>query len=191
MHDTLQPKPASVAIGGVLLLVICFALIGCDLSGASGRHLVAGAGSSKRTTSAYFYDLNTGKVFTAPVDDYPPIAAPSDKKPGAQSGVEAYIFSSGKCASDYSGMTAQQIKMSGAFIGYLQKYNEHAKQSLRELKTNPDQEPDYGPEEGQYVRTLDSDKWVQQLSTPGQAVTNGVYENAPKGTHSKQCSPGS
>ncbi len=51
-----------------------------------------------RLTGNYYYDLNTGKLFVAATDDFPPIEAPSGPAPdGRKAGVRAYVFSCGDC----------------------------------------------------------------------------------------------
>ena len=74
----------------VLILIIAIVVI---LRGVSGPAI------PKLTKQAWFYDLNTGKLFAAPFDAIPPIPAPSGLLPnGSPAGVLAYVFGCVSCA---------------------------------------------------------------------------------------------
>lgn len=60
---------------------------------------LASPNSLKQSTQLWFYDLNTGKLFPAPLDSTPPISAPSGPQPdGAAAGVLAHVYGCLSCA---------------------------------------------------------------------------------------------
>src|SRR4029078_13364091 len=52
-----------------------------------------------RATKLWFYDLSSGKLFTA-IEQVPPIAAPSGAFEGGPGGVLAAVYSCGECSDE-------------------------------------------------------------------------------------------
>ena len=75
--------------------------------------------------NAYYYDLETGKIFIGPSDGIPPIPSPSGHKDpnGNNMGVRAILFSCGKCDDE-----------SSRFIGYLETLTPEAKEQMTFLR---------------------------------------------------------
>jgi len=82
-------------------------------------------------TGDWYYDLNTGTLFTAPSGQLPPINAPSGPTPsGEPAGVRAFVFACGECANP-----------ADRFPAYLQKFTPGAKNlfdNLPDDQTNLD-----------------------------------------------------
>lgn len=86
IREAFQDKP-------IVAVVVVLVLIGAAV-------VIAGRGSGDVppppvASGLYFFDLDTGETFTAPVDAVPPIDAPS----GAARGVLAHVFACGDCAT--------------------------------------------------------------------------------------------
>ena len=78
------------AIAGVILLVAVVAIV----------REVIGPSTPKAPTQAWFYDLNTGKLFPGPIDAIPPIPAPSGPLPDGQpAGARAYVYTCKTCSA--------------------------------------------------------------------------------------------
>ena len=131
--------------------VIKFVVAGICLSAAILLGITAQFRTTDRTQTlqAYFYDMNTGRVFAENSDLYAPIVAPSgDMYQGRPAGARAYIFTCDECG-DYEGMTTSDIDAAGGFIGYIEIYTEQAIQNLngqwtltvKTAKVNPHASP--------------------------------------------------
>lgn len=158
----------------------------------------------KPITEVYYYDIITGKLFPAPVAEFPPIATP-DKSVlanGIGAGVKANVFSCGEC------------KEGEWYIGYLETYLPKAKEKLIQMnkameKLANQPAPAAGNEgvevklvgptpqdmmvitEGHLVAEQEAiDKWYVQESPEGAALVNKAMKKCQDGKYPIQCFPG-
>ncbi len=76
---------AVIAVAAVSTLIFLIILIVTSISNKPPK--------LKEPEKDWFYDLNTGKLFTAPRNTKPPVPAPSGPLPnGKPAGVKAYVF---------------------------------------------------------------------------------------------------
>ena len=141
-------------------------------------------------THEWFYDLNTGKIFSAPADQVPPIAAPSGAtKDGQPAGVRARVLSCGKCTE------SQQ------FVAYLETYTPEDRERLLRLQnpTIPTEKPAVIPEmqaaadplaggRSLVRRPTDSD-WVSMQSREGAQIVREADQKCGAGKRSRMCLP--
>jgi len=116
------------------------------------------AGSSK----AWFYDLNTGELFTAAAKELPPIKAPSGPLPDGQpAGVLAHVFS-----------FADEPNELNRFIAFLETYTPDMKEQmsafLKSKNKNPDLLKDWNS--GRLVRAVDGNDWYPADSKQGREI---------------------
>jgi len=113
---------------------------------------------------AWFYDLNTGRLFVAKSDAVPPIKAPSGPLPNGQpAGVKAYVFS-------YS----YEPNESDSFIGFLEIPNRQIKNSsVASGETKSDETNSWG--QGRLIRRVTDEQWVPANSNEGRAILREVY----------------
>jgi len=99
----------------------------------------------KRTGQAWYYDLNTGQLFTG-VEDVAPVDAPSGPLPtGGQAGVKAYVFSYGDCNDENQ-----------RFVAWFERATVNTKKVLKEGRSDP---RGAGGD-------LSIDDWIDVLATP-------------------------
>lgn len=110
---------------------------------------------------AYFYDLGTDQIFTAPVNPLPPIDAPS----GRNQGVLAYVFGCGNCAPE------------NRHVAYLEMYTPEAQAQLRSREpalASGNAEMVEISIEGRLYRVPDQDKWIDANSPQAVAVQESL-----------------
>lgn len=117
---------------------------------------------------AWYYDLNTGKLFVSGAHQNPPIDAPSGQLPDSnQAGVLAYVYQSG---SD---------KDSKRFIAFLEKLTDEA-QKTRPTKLSPSEKRTKQEiqlwNKGRLIKRVDDEDWVFYESPQGRAILNEVAE---------------
>jgi len=95
------------------LLRVVLALVMLIAAGAIFM-MTSSRSSRRRVAEAWYYDLTTGKLFPGPVNQYPPIDAPS----GKGQGVLVHVYSCGDC-------TATERK-----LAYIQRYSEEAQRAV-------------------------------------------------------------
>ncbi|MFC1677371.1 hypothetical protein ACFL3G_09965 [Planctomycetota bacterium] len=121
------------------------------------------------TKKAWYYDLNTGKLFVAEADQNPPIKAPSGPLPnGELAGVLAHVYKS------YHDKNAEP------FIAFVEKLTDEA-QKTRPVKLGP---PEKRTEQeiklwntGRLIKRVDDDEWVSYSSPKGQNIIHHVVSN--------------
>jgi len=140
----------------ILLIVVTNLLI--------PNHSIQQPDDSKK---AWFYDLNTGELFTAKRDLTGPLEAPSGPLPdGSPSGVKAYVFS-----------YVADPNESERFIGFLE---------MPDPNTTAD-EPDphlRGAElwgHGKLIRRVDDDQWFQANSPQGKTILAELFRPSENG----------
>ena len=120
-----------------------------------------------QTSKAWFYDLNTDKLFITDGDRIPPIQAPSGKLPDGQpGGVKAYVFSYSRDPSE-----------SERFIGYLEKYTPEGKKIVSSFRKSGDKVTEELIEQlnnNRFVRRLDDDHWFLVDSSEGRVILEQV-----------------
>ena len=127
---------------------------------------------------AWFYDLNTGKLFTAKSDAVPPVKAPSGPLPNGQpAGVKAYVFT-----------YAYEPNESERFIGFL----EIADPSFEKEKTAPAASNTGGTQrwgQGKLIRRVEDKQWVAGDSKQGRAILEEALLVNENGERPEYCPP--
>lgn len=137
-RDTLQVLTSPL---GLIMIVLIVAAIG------SAWFFGGGPGSSGRT---YYYDLEVGKVFTADVNELPPVTSPYS---GKATGAYIFIFSCDACGN-FNGMTAEEIEAAGGIPGYLAIYSDRARAAFKQTG----QIRDFSA--GRLVKRISDEKWM-------------------------------
>lgn len=119
------------------------------------------------TFKAWFYDLNTDKLFVVGSDEIPPIDAPSGPFPDGQlAGVKAYVLS-----------YVREPNESERFIGYLEKYTPQGKEiiySFRKSQKNVTKESVRRLNQNRFVRRVADNRWFLADSNEGRAILENV-----------------
>lgn len=121
--------------------------------------------------NAWFYDINTGKLFTAEKTKFPPIEAPSGPMPNGQpAGVMANVLTYDPTGKDNS----QQ------FIGYLEKLTEEGKQAWQEALES-DRLAEMNSSTGRLIKRVEDKEWVKADSPEGLKIKMSAYKPNEKG----------
>jgi hypothetical protein len=115
--------------------------------------------------TAWFYDINSGELFTAGKTEFPPIEAPSGPLPNGQpAGVIANVLTYDLTGEDPSKQ----------FIGYLETLTENAKQIwIDAIITDSLAEVNWTT--GRLVKKVDDEKWVKAGSPEGKKIRRMAY----------------
>ncbi|MBI4581376.1 MAG: hypothetical protein HY718_16865 [Planctomycetes bacterium] len=169
-----SPKPPKSRLIAVLVVVA--------ILGAAGLlyWLLVGGGTAG-PKQAWYYDLNTGQLFTAEVTKELPVAAPSGPAPeGQPAGVRAFVFSSGDCSNP-----------SDRFIGWLETLGRTsgspavAGGSDRMRPADP-----LGRPVGERLIRREKDRnWVAANTPHGIAIVNEVLRPDTSGRPVRPCEP--
>ena len=131
---------------------------------------------------SWFYDLNTGKLFTVNAGQLPPLEAPSGPlSDGQPAGVKAYVF-------NYGGEPNEENQ----FIGYIETFKPEAKEKLLNFvksKTNNIEEAMKLIEKGRLVRRTADKQWVPADSNEGRAVINKAFRPNKEGEYPNPSQP--
>jgi hypothetical protein len=135
-------------------------------------------GRDTQRTGAYYFDLNTGKVFVGPAKATAPIETPSGMFQGEPAGVRIYIFACKPCRS-LDGLTLEQVRAAGASPLWLEKYSPEAKKELEAGSADPEIMMEglltmAPPPEGT--------KWLKPGSRDARALRDGAKTLCPGGT---------
>ena len=141
---------------------------------------------------AYYYDLNTGELFTSAASHTPPVPAPSGpyQKAGApegsNAGARAYVFSCTSCDE-------------GNYIGYIEVHAPASKQALDQFNAGQSASIEAfppPPAEGEPPVTptplfadVEEMRWVPAGSEPGLAIVNKAAEFCGQGKQPVRCTP--
>jgi len=136
---------------------------------------------------AWFYDLNTGKLFIGKNDQNPPIEAPSGPlsiesaagplQEGGPAGVKAYVFT-----------YAREPNESERFIGFLEtSVPREIMERLESIKPNAGSTERWGY--GKLVRRLEDKYWVPGDSDEGRAILKEAYLPNETGESARYCPP--
>lgn len=110
----MMPDRSKLIIAGVIAAAAAILLL---LQAAPARH-------PGEPSGAWYLDLNSQTLFTAPIASIPPVEAPSGLlEDGSPAGVRAFVFACASCESD-----------DDRTIGYLQKHTLEGRQSLLDLR---------------------------------------------------------
>lgn len=155
LRDWMNNNSAIVTVGAVALLCVAVGLLIYESRGPS--YYIP--------SKAYFYDLNTGKLFAASAKDIPPIAAPSGPYHGDKAGgVKAYIYACGSCPDDLSGQTAEQLESKKIYVAYLEMYTAEAKQAQEKAMQNPNtMDPAIYEDKGHLVKKVTDKGWIETM----------------------------
>src|ERR1043166_9257105 len=110
---------------------------------------------------AWYYDLNTRRLFSGGLGLLPPIDAPSGPlADGRPAGVRAYVFGCKSC------------RESERFIAYLETYTEQARAQDWSMQQSSPPRPDasFQPGQGILVKRPDDASWVERNSPEGQQI---------------------
>lgn len=127
--------------------------------------LLTGGERAEPVTSdqAWFYDLNTGKLFAAPASRVPPIAAPSGTAPdGTPAGVRAYVVTYGS-GNDQSEPAITYLETRAPETPADAYHAAHEKVGAEWGK-------------GLLVRRVDDSEWVPADDPAGRAIIEQAYQ---------------
>lgn len=132
----------------------------------------------KEFEKAWYYDLNTGKLFVAKSGLVPPIEAPSGPLPdGRPAGVRAHVFT-----------FAAEPNESERFIGFLETTDPNAEFT----GSGPDEGRTGGFVswgEGKLIRRVEDEKWVSGSSKEARAILNDVFAPNENAERPRSCIP--
>ena len=126
----------------------------------------------------WYYDLNTGKLFTAVSGKIPPIKAPSGPLPdGKPAGVRAYVFSYTK-----------EPNAPDKFIGFLETTDPNVPNHKR-INLDLRYEGSDKWAKGRLVRRVEDEMWFPANSPIGRAVMRKSFRPNKNGKHPNYCPP--
>ncbi|MFP4144471.1 MAG: hypothetical protein ACLFV3_04950 [Phycisphaeraceae bacterium] len=161
MREWLNKNSALVTVVAVVILVVALGVI--LLSG--------GENNPTAERESYYYDLNTGEIFTASAALDPPFETDAGGE-----GVSAAIFGCGECPEDLSGMTEADLKENNLYLLYL----------LR----SPVEGEGVPPNEDM-VRRPNMNEWIPAFTPPGEGVMYPGSIPCPGGRQEiVRCQPG-
>jgi len=135
-----------------------------------------------QTSKAWFYDLNTGKLFVEDGDKIPPVKAPSGKlADGQPGGVRAHVFS-------YSSNPSESER----FIGYLEKFTPEGKEIVSSFRKSEDKvtrELIKQLNRNRFVRRVDDDEWFSADSKEGRIILEQALLTNESGETAQYCLP--
>jgi len=126
----------------------------------------------------WFYDLNSGELFTARIGQSPPIESPSGPLPdGRAAGVRAYVFS-----------YVDEPNEAQRFIGFLETVDPNA-QGRAASSTEPvtDSWKDWG--RGRLIRRVEDKRWAPADSEQGRRILRGAFGPNKKGERARYYRP--
>lgn len=157
-----------ISITGVTLVVLLIVVIGV-LSGPKTPKI-------KEFKKAWFYDLNTGKLFVAKSKLKPPIKAPSGPlADGNPAGVIAHVFT-----------YVYEPNESERFIGFLETTDPNAAIDISG-KQRTDSAQSWG--QGKLIRRVEDEQWFSGSSKEARAILNEVLLPNENGERARYCPP--
>jgi hypothetical protein len=150
VKDAINDHPRTVAIIAVLSVL----LLGLVLSLV--RRETSGPPRYKESKKAWFYDLNTGELFSASSKQTGPIKAPSGPLPnGKPAGVRAHVY------SYLSDPNAAEL-----FVGFLEKPDPKA--NVKKLSSDRRNFKEWA--RGRLIRRVGGDEWISPTSQRGRQI---------------------
>ena len=127
---------------------------------------------------AWYYDLNTGKLFAAKSDLIPPIEAPSGPLPdGRAAGVRAHVFT-----------FAAEPNESDRFIGFLETRDPNA--GINGSGSEGGRTGGFASwGQGKLIRRVEDEKWVSGSSKEARDIFNDAFAPAENAERPRSCSP--
>jgi len=171
IREYMNNNPAVITIGAVVVLVICLGFI--------IRTIMGGSSSAGGVVDVYFYDMNTGELFNAASNEFPPIQSPTDE--GDQlSGVKAHVYSCGDCGDK-----------SSRFIGYLERYTPEAKAKMEAARDSeqPIMEEVYEMNQGREIKRPDDAQWINDNSEEAMMLRDELRKRCNEGESVRNCFP--
>jgi hypothetical protein len=124
----------------------------------------------QESNKAWFYDLNTGKLFVGRANWQVPVKAPSGPLPNGQpAGVKAHVFT-----------YVNDPNENDLIIGYLEKPDPNFAQKTDKLEDMIAKRSDWGL--GKLLRRVDDKEWVPANSSLGKAI---MREATKRDTHGR------
>jgi hypothetical protein len=121
----------------------------------------------------YFYDQNTGELFSAPADELGPVERPSGKYRGIPAGVRAIVYACGQCSDE-----------SKRYVGWL----EIPVEALPEAERPPRPDGAGPPDVFVVIRRPEDEKWAWADGPEGEKIIEGTNRCQP-GTRKNYCTP--
>ena len=160
----MKPESQSSNLRRNITIVACILAIG-----SAGYFIVRGLiPRAQVIPGAYFFDLNTKKIFVVPANTRPPVSTPSGLFENEPAGVRLYLFSCTPCPR-FDGKTLDEAKALGATVGWIERYTAEAKQLL--------ESGDRKSEtlfEGLQMRAPSGDRWLSPSSREGLAIREAI-----------------
>ena len=154
-----------VAVVVLLIVVISF------LSGPEAPEV-------KEFKKAWYYDVNTGKLFVAKSSLIPPIEAPSGPLPdGRAAGVRAHVFT-----------FAAEPNESERFIGFLETTDPNA--GINSSDSDGGRRGGFASwGEGKLIRRVEDEKWVSGMSKEARDIFNDAFAPDENAERPRSCPP--
>lgn len=150
----------SIVVGGLLVVIIfCLGLVMCQLFG--------GGPSSYSSEVQLVYFDTTNQTIRVVDHEYPePHASPLA---GTTDVFFASVYSCEECPKGTlkDGMSLEELKSNGMFIGWLEKYEPNLSEEAQMLG------------EGSLYRSVESDRWYKGTDKGYQAITKRVFTKCP------------
>lgn len=129
--------------------------------------------------TAYFYDLNTGDLFTAPADRPGPIETDSGLHQGMPAGVRAHVYACASCDDPSRRFIAWiEVPIAALAASDPQEYEQFAHRDISQ-----------GEVATTMIRRPDGDKWFPADSPEAQAILNEISSRCTSGERVFRCRP--
>lgn len=179
IRDWVNNNSAVVTILAVVMLVISLGVI---IMNSTGNR-------SGQITKMYYYNIQTGKFFVASSSELAPITTES----GPDTGVRAYIYGCGECPSGLAGLTLDEARNQGVFVGYFEKFSPKAKAALLAEANDPEggMLAFEALEQGQLFQIPGTDRWLPSNTMQGMEMRDQMVSRmqCPEGQSPKLCFP--
>ena len=153
VKDKISGHPRTAAVIALLFVLLLASVLSRIVRGTRGPHF-------RESKKAWFYDLNTGELFSASSKHVGPIEAPSGPRPnGEPAGYRAHVYS-----------FLRDPNESERFIAFLEKPDPNA--SVEAL--NPDRSNLQEWARGRLIRRVGGDTWVAPTSRRGRQIVQQV-----------------
>ncbi len=148
------------------------------LIGVIGLFSGPGAPEVQEFKKAWYYDLNTGKLFVAKGGLIPPIEAPSGPLPdGSPAGVRAYVFT-----------FAAEPNESDRFIGFLETTDPNA--GINGSGSEGGRRGGFASwGQGKLIRRVEDEKWVSGSSKEARAILDEAFAPDENAERPRSCPP--
>ena len=161
-----------IIIGITVVTVLVFVVVVISLLSGPGAPEV------QEFKKAWYYDLNTGKLFVAKSRLEPPIEAPSGPLPdGKPAGVRAHVFT-----------FAAEPNESDRFIGFLETTDPNA--GINSSDSEGVRKGGFASwGEGKLIRRIEDENWVSGNSKEALAIFNEAFTTNENAERPRSCTP--